>query len=112
MIVRVLTVKSVFAVWIAEGTKRVENRTWGQHVRGDIAIHAGAPVCKILCLVTVIEVIGVHEALRKYPEQETHIFGPKCWILGNVRLLELNKTVRGKLSLWRYEIPYQGGDHE
>lgn len=100
---KALTVRPEWADKIMSGEKRIENRSWGQNVRGEIAIHSGRPVMQILGTVDVIDVIDKKEALERYPEQATFISGPLCWVLESPQ--KVNPiSCRGKLGLWSFGV--------
>ena len=73
---KALTLKPEFAEAVIYGPKRIENRSWGANVRGDIAIHRGGKNGAILGVVEVIEVLSPEEALQKFPNQRENILWP------------------------------------
>jgi ASCH domain-containing protein len=99
--IRALTVKPEPAWAIANGEKTVENRPWGQNIRERIAIHCGDENGAIIAVADVVDVVTYEEARRRRPDQKTHIFGPLCWLLDNVRRVEPPIPCKGKLGIWR-----------
>jgi len=104
---KALTLKPEFAEAVIYGPKRIENRSWGANVRGDIAIHRGGKNGAILGVVEVIEVLSPEEALQKFPNQRENIFGPLCWVLDNVRKVD-PILCGGRLSLWTLSDEQEG----
>lgn len=103
--IKALTLKPEFALQVLDGSKIIENRSWGTHTQlagKRIAIHSGAPQGQIICTVVVKAVIDVKLARKLFPKQRKHIFGPKCWVLGD-RVNVEPVSCSGKLSLW--DIP-------
>ena len=97
---KALTVKPEFARLIMSGEKRIENRSWGKSVRGDIAIHRGGAGGAVLGVVAVVDVLSAGDASARYPEQSEYIHGPLCWVLDNPRPLQNPIPCKGRLSLW------------
>jgi len=98
---KILTVKHPFAEQIISGEKRIENRSWGENVRGRIGIHCGGENGAIIGTVEVVDVLSVVEALNKYPEQGEYISGPLCWVLENPIAIEPIPCY-GRLSFWEF----------
>lgn len=96
---RALTLKPEFADAVADGRKKIENRSWGASVRGRIAIHRGGRNGAIIALATVVDVVSTDEARRRFPDQEAYISGPLCWVLEDVERISPVRC-RGQLSLW------------
>lgn len=121
-VVRVLTVKQPWATLIAQGIKRVENRTWPPRqelLAGErFGVHAGAawdqagaarvgctldrhalPRGVILCTVVVDRVV-----MAGAPEVEGDVYfvGPLGWLLRDVVLVS-SPPLRGQLGLWRVD---------
>jgi hypothetical protein len=111
--IRALTLKPQFAELVARGEKLVENRTWGQKVRGRIAIHRGGKYGAIIAVATVDTVVDVtvdgwgdpltdeQYAVLTEQEERGHVCGPLCWILKDVRRVEPPIPCKGKLNLWK-----------
>ena len=97
---KALSIREPYASQIMRGEKRIENRSWGEAVRGTIAVHRCGPDGAIIGTVDVVDVIGAAVALRQFPEQAPFIFGPLCWVLRNPRRLPAPIPCKGRLSLW------------
>jgi activating signal cointegrator 1 len=117
---KALTIKQPWAELIASGDKRVENRNWRTHYRGDIAVHAGIDrtLCRdldqgyidymdfgaVIAIVEIVDCVQIDDpaALEKYPwlEDDEYAEGPWCWILVDVRRLDEPIKVKGALGLW------------
>ncbi len=125
---KALTICEPWATLIAQGVKRIENRTWRTHYRGPLAIHAGksrshwraaaadptawlaqyhvplpsrescafGSVVAIATLIDVVPLAELPDDLRSHPFAE----GPWCWILADVRRLEIPIVCKGQLNLW------------
>ncbi len=126
---KALTIHEPFATLIMEGKKRVENRGWFTGSTGDLIIHAGSsnrflnewdslnlgPLPENIqqrMVLGIVKVIGCvqftgeqgqlmnvepeHEWLNSHP----YAFGPFCWILDEVRVLERPFRWRGQQKLW------------
>lgn len=123
---KVLTLKQPWATLVAEGIKKYEFRSWKTNFRGKILIHAGAgvdkkemekfkdlnldyPSKKIIAEVEIEDCLELDEKLNKEIIKEKNIaYGSKyrtgyAWKLNNVKKLNINKTVNGKLGLWNFE---------
>jgi hypothetical protein len=96
---KAITLKPEHANAVAAGKKRIENRSWGEHVRGRIAIHRGGRGGGIVATAEVVDVVSPEEARRRFPDQRPYICGPLCWILANVRPIG-PFPCPGRLSLW------------
>lgn len=112
-----LTICQPYASLIADGKKRVENRTWKPFsTLGDnfpIAIHAGVsrkwldthdgempsdmPFGAIVAVCRVIGVALPYDALKWDAE---HSSGPWCWLLDDVRKLDVPIPCKGAQGLW------------
>lgn len=102
---RALTLRPEFAEMVVNGSeglplKRIENRSWRGRLGERIALHRGGRNGGIFALATVIEMLTVREARRKYPDQREYIGGPVCWVLDDVQTFTPVEC-RGQLSLWR-----------
>jgi len=100
---RCLTIKKQWADLIADGIKKIENRTWGKNVRGKIAIHAGGNDGAIIAIAEIETVLDKETASKLYPEQTPYILGPLCWVIKSVKKLEKPVFCKGKLSLWNID---------
>jgi len=102
---RALTLKPEWAELVLDGSKRIENRSWGEHGKlagKRIAIHRGGQGGAIICTVVIKAIVPEDIAYDLFPKQREHICGPLCWILGDKIDVE-PATCRGQLGLW--EIP-------
>jgi hypothetical protein len=125
---KALTLHRHWAELVAAGTKRVENRPWNTHFRGQLAIHAGKasgkslrasafafgvdfdalPCSAIVGVVDVVACLTLEESQqRRFAGDEfewladhEHVLGPRCLVLDNARRLETPIPVAGKLGLW------------
>jgi hypothetical protein len=97
---RALSIRDPHASQILSGEKRIENRSWGERVRGPIALHRCGKGGAIIGVMEITEVIGWEEALARYPDQDAYISGPLCWVIGSVRQLPEPIPCPGRLSLW------------
>lgn len=125
---KAITVCQPYASLIMMGDKRVENRRWSTHYRGDLIIHAGKslkwmptryemklnprlevskdvlPFGKILGIVTLVDV--VHFPPPEYRQDLSwlksyeHASGPWCWILENPRPFKVPIPWRGAQGLF------------
>lgn len=124
---KALTILQPYATLIASGEKRVENRTWQMHHRGDLIIHAGKskseldldrgepwpegmPRGAIVAIAEVAECIHVNAKHRGHCQQRfpwllthCHAFGPWCIVLENVRRLAEPIPYRGAQGV--FDIP-------
>ena len=120
-----ITICQPFASLIADGEKRVENRTWAVRYRGDLAIHAAAPKTSrrwlkewtgelpdpmpFSAIVAVAELthcvpfdlVGslIDEELQFLKTHE-HASGPFCWVLERVQRLPDPIACSGQQGLW------------
>lgn len=123
---KVLTVKEPWATLIANGSKRVEFRSWKTNYRGSLLIHAGKgrveesikrlqkylpdilPKGEIIAQVTLKDCILIDKELNeKLKEENIDIYGENhigyyAWILEDATKLEKPIQINGKLSLWDY----------
>lgn len=128
--IKALTICQPYAHLIAIGDKRVENRGWPTHHRGELLIHAGKsrkmledddeshwitqgdPMCfgAIVAVVNVIDMVHI-DTLRhsdydnKHPwlKNHPHCHGQWCWVLELVARLSTPIPCNGKLGLWEYD---------
>lgn len=111
-IVNVLSVKQPFASAIVRGLKTEEYRSQRTNLRGSLAIHASATPSKdesaweefreldrSACPCGVI--LGVVQVLDCVEE----VYGGYAWILGTPQLLSEPIQAKGKVGIWKYDLP-------
>ncbi|MBO7080400.1 MAG: ASCH domain-containing protein [Bacilli bacterium] len=124
---KVLTIKQPWATLITEGIKKYEFRSWKTKYRGKVLIHAGAgidkeamkelkdynfdyPSKKIIAEVEIVDCLKLDDELNKKIISEKNIaYGSKkrdgyVWVLDNVKKIDSNKTINGKLGLWNIDL--------
>ena len=124
---KILTLKQPWATLIAEGIKKYEFRTWKTNYRGKILIHAGSgidkkdmerfkdlnldfPSKKIIAEVELVDCLELDDELNNKINSENNIaYGIKrregyAWKLENVKKINYDKEVSGKLGLWNYDL--------
>ena len=124
---KVLTLKQPWATLVAEGIKQYEFRTWKTNYRGKVLIHAGVgidknelkkfedmnlecPSRRILAEVEIEDCLELDDDLNKKIINENNIaYGSKyrtgyAWKLKNVKKLDINKEINGKLGLWNIDL--------
>ena len=124
---KVLTLKQPWATLVAEGIKKYEFRSWKINYRGKVLIHAGVgidkeemekfknmnlefPSRRILAEVEIEDCLELDDNLNKKIINENNIaYGSKhrtgyAWKLKNVKKLDINKEVNGKLGLWNINL--------
>lgn len=102
---KALTIKPVHCDAILRGEKRIENRSWGHNILGEIAIHRGKEKGRpgaIVATCRVVKVVYKESALLLYPDQAEYITGPLCWVLADVTPVE-PIPCKGHLSLWDFD---------
>lgn len=127
--VKVLTLKQPWATLVAEGIKKYEFRTWKTNYRGKVLIHAGAgvdkkelsrfkdlnleyPSKKIIAEVEIEDCLELDDKLNDKIIQENNIaYGSKkrtgyAWKLKNVKKIDINKEINGKLGLWNIDLEH------
>lgn len=127
--VKVLTLKQPWATLVAEGIKKYEFRTWKTNYRGKVLIHAGAgvdkkelsrfkdlnleyPSKKIIAEVEIEDCLELDDKLNNKIIQENNIaYGSKkrtgyAWKLKNVKKIDINKEINGKLGLWNIDLEH------
>ena len=127
---KVLTLKHPWATLVAEGIKKYEFRSWKTNYRGKISIHAGSGVDKkdlekfkdlnlefpkkrILAEVEIVDCIELDDKLNEKIINEKNIaYGSKkregyAWKLENLKKINYDKEVSGKLGLWNLEDFYE-----
>ncbi len=126
---KVLTLKQPWATLVAEGIKKYEFRTWKTNYRGKVLIHAGAgvdkkelsrfkdlnleyPSKKIIAEVEIEDCLELDDKLNDKIIQENNIaYGSKkrtgyAWKLKNVKKIDINKEINGKLGLWNIDLEH------
>lgn len=126
---KVLTLKQPWATLVAEGIKKYEFRTWKTNYRGRVLIHAGAgidkkelarfkdlnleyPSKKIIAEVEIKDCLELDDKLNDEIIQENNIaYGSKkrtgyAWELGNVKKIDVDKEINGKLGLWNIDLEH------
>jgi hypothetical protein len=116
---KALSVRQPWAWAIAEGLKRIENRTWTTSYRGPLVIHASSNRRDLesehvsllpafdpeslrfgvaAALVELVDVLTVRQARRAFPG-DPFVMGPYCWVVEDPRPLR-PLTVRGSLGIF------------
>lgn len=124
---KVLTLKQPWAKLVAEGIKKYEFRSWKIKYRGKVLIHAGIgidkdemkkfenmdlefPSKRILAEVEIEDCLELDDDLNQKIINENNIaYGSKyrtgyAWKLKNVKKLDINKEINGKLGLWSIDL--------
>lgn len=124
---KVLTLKQPWATLVAEGIKKYEFRSWKIKYRGKVLIHAGIgidkdemkkfenmdlefPSKRILAEVEIEDCLELDDDLNQKIINENNIaYGSKyragyAWKLKNVKKLDINKEINGKLGLWNIDL--------
>lgn len=124
---KAITLKQPWATLVSEGIKKYEFRSWKTNYRGKVLIHAGAgvdkeaqknfdnlglefPSKKILAVVEITDCIKIDKKFNDRIISEGNIaYGLKertgyAWKLENVKKLNCEEIINGKLSFWEY--PY------
>ena len=124
---KVLTLNQPWATLVSEGIKKYEFRSWKTNYRGKVLIHAGAnidkenfqrfksinydfPSSRIVAIAEIEDCLELDDALNNKIIMENNIaYGDKkrsgyAWKLKNIKKIEYNKEIKGKLGLWNYEI--------
>lgn len=122
---KALTIRAPWAWAIAQGWKRVENRSWATNFRGRIAIHAAVskesdadaaatftslgiePPTEfvrgaIIGTVELVDVLPLDEFLRRFGGDRFDrgfALGPLCWVLREPRLC-VPTPCSGNFQLW------------
>ena len=96
---KAISVREPFASQIARKEKRIENRSWGAGVRGEVALHRCGENGAIIGVMNIADVVPATEALQKYPDQTEFIIGPLCWVIESFRPC-IPVRRKGRLSLW------------
>lgn len=124
---KVITLKQPWATLVAEGIKKYEFRTWKTNYRGKVLIHAGAgidkqelerfkdlnleyPSKKIIAEVEIDDCLELTPELNQTIINENNIaYGSKirtgyAWKLKNVKKLNVDEEINGKLGFWNYDL--------
>jgi activating signal cointegrator 1 len=124
---KTLTVKQPFASLIASNNKKYEFRSWKTKYRGPLLIHSSKvidkkelyrfnnlnlkyPTSKIMCQVTLKDCILVTKEVKEALIKENELIYGKvrineyAWVLEDLRLLDIEDTILGRLSLWEYDL--------
>ena len=126
---KVLTIKQPWATIIMQGDKRFEFRSWKTIYRGDLLIHAGKGIDKeamkrlskyipkdmttgkILGKVTLVDCVKMSPEFKDILLKENKdIYTDSSfkenygWQLEDVEVFDEPIEVKGKLSLWEYEM--------
>ncbi|MBP3558091.1 MAG: ASCH domain-containing protein [Thermoguttaceae bacterium] len=122
---KALTIRAPWAWAIAQGWKRVENRSWATRFRGRIAIHAAVskesdadaaatfaalgiePPTEfvrgaIIGTVELVDILPLDEFLRRFGDDRFDrgfAVGPLCWVLREPRLC-VPTPCSGNFQLW------------
>lgn len=112
---KALSIHPVPAMYIAEGIKRIEVRTWETDYRGDLLICSTAKKAKgtipshALCVVELSDILPLEERHLEYAMMKKSQWKYDCyaWILDNIRIIK-PIPIKGKLGLWECneEIEY------
>ncbi len=132
---KALTIQQPYAMLIALGDKRVENRSWQTSYRGPLAIHAGMRVDTAFAkeiaeecrqegwywpdplprggIVAVARLYDIVTRKKDIPDRNDREWfgGPYGWLLDEIQLVEF-VPMRGRLGLWDVDdalikpIPY------
>ena len=121
---RALTIHQPYAGLIADGSKLVENRTWGTPYRGWLAIHAGKSTACLdgydddlpeeMVFGAIAAVAWLRTCVRKkwvdnqrslgpgldWLRSHKHTEGPICWVLEDVRKLTTPVPCIGRQGVW------------
>lgn len=124
---KVLTLKQPWATLVSEGIKKYEFRSWKINYRGKVLIHAGVgidkeemkkfknmnlefPSRRILAEVEIEDCLELDDNLNKKIIIENNIaYGSKyrtgyAWKLKNVKKINVDKEINGKLGLWNIDL--------
>ena len=128
IIVKTLTIREPWASLIVNGYKEYEFRSWKTNYRGKILIHAGIGFDKeyldrfkeydleygngeIIGEAELVDCIKVSDEFQKLLNNKNRlVYGSNnydqkyAWKLINIKKYDKRIPVRGKLSLWEYDI--------
>jgi hypothetical protein len=104
---KTLTIRSPWAQNIIRDGKNIENRSWQTLYRGPLLIH----VSKTPHTPESGMIIGVVDLVDCLPPDNRSISGNKWaepgyyhWVLENPRELKTKIPIKGKLSIWEYDL--------
>ena len=131
---RVLTLNEPWATLIKNKKKYIETRSWKTNYRGELYIYAGNKIIdkatksrldlmnlvkddkmnysKIVCKCELVDCIYMtEEYIKKIKTEEPQQFicgeyavWRYAWILTNIKPIENDKLVSGKLGIWNYDL--------
>ena len=131
---RVLTLNEPWATLIKNKKKYIETRSWKTNYRGELYIYAGKKIIdkatksrldlmnlvkddkmnysKIVCKCELVDYIYMtEEYIKKIKTEEPQQFicgeyavWRYAWILTNIKPIENDKLVSGKLGIWNYDL--------
>lgn len=130
---KVLSLTEPYATLIANGTKKIETRSWKTNYRGKLYIHASSTKMskkskdnkelmdligdtqlnygKVVCSCDLVDCIEmtedfinkVKENCNEYISGE-YAVGRYAWILENIKVLSKKIEVKGHLGIWNSDI--------
>lgn len=124
---KIITIKQPWATLIREGIKKYEFRSWKTNYRGEVYIHAGKgiekeameklkllaldyPSSRIIAKATIVDCIGLTPELSNEIHRRNEIvYDTKersgyAWKLKDIKKIDLDKEIKGKLGLWNLEF--------
>lgn len=124
---KIITIKQPWATLIREGIKKYEFRSWKTNYRGEVYIHAGKgidkqamkrfehlqldyPTSRIIAKATIVDCIGLTPELsNEIHRRNEMVYDTKersgyAWKLADIKKLDLDKEIKGKLGLWNLEF--------
>lgn len=125
---KAITICQPYASLIAEGRKRVENRTWPTKYRGPLAIHAGKsrnwlgswsgampdpmPFGAVVATCRLSDCLSFSVATDRpslparleWVADHRHTKGPYCWVLEEVDRLDDPLPCSGSQGLWDVDL--------
>lgn len=126
---KVLTIKQPWATLIMQGDKKYEFRSWQTKYRGELLIHAGKsvdkeaikrlgkylpenlPLGKILGKVRLVDCIKMSPEFKEMLLKENSEIYTKSsfqenygWQVTDIEIFKEPIEVKGRLSLWEYDI--------
>lgn len=127
-----LSLTEPYATLIKNKIKKIETRSWKTNYRGKILIHASSTKISkesknnkklmslvnekelnygnIICSCDLIDCIEItDEFIKKIKNTNEYIcgiyeVGRYAWILDNIKVLEKEIKVKGKLGFWNYDV--------
>ena len=129
---KVLSLKEPYASLIANGTKKIETRSWKTSYRGELYIHASLTKIKkevldneelmslldnqdfkfgkIICKCNLVDCKYMNDDLINEVKKNHNEYicgeysvGRYAWILENIELIKPIEA-KGKLSIWNYDV--------